>query len=70
MDSPAAEFIAINQARFQTRVDYAVMKKVLETAEASGGAAVKLIESAARSQQRIVEAVEAIGADGRLDVTA
>lgn len=70
MDSLAAQFIAINQAQFQTRVDYAVMKKILETTEASGGAAVRLIESAARSQQRITEAVEAIGADGRLDVTA
>lgn len=48
MEDLAAQFIAINQASLQTRVDYAVARKMLDNQQASGDAAVKLIQAAAQ----------------------
>lgn len=48
MDDLASQFIAINQADLQTRVDYAVARKMLDTQKASGDAAVDLIRAAGR----------------------
>lgn len=58
MDDLATALIAVRQADFQTRVDYAVARKMLDTQAAAGDAAVKLIEAAAKTQ---VQAAEALG---------
>lgn len=50
MDDLATAFSAISQASLQTRVDYAVARKVLDTQKQAGDAAVKLIEAAAETQ--------------------
>jgi hypothetical protein len=79
MDDLATQFIAIRQADLQTRIDYAVARKVLDTEGASGEAATQLIAAAARSQGQMLKAVESMGepggvdagtGDGHIDVTA
>jgi hypothetical protein len=50
MDDLVTQFTAIRQADLQTRIDYAVARKVLETQGAQGDAAVKLIEAAGKAQ--------------------
>lgn len=69
----ASQFIAIRQADLQTRVDYAVMRKMLDTQAETGDAAVKLIESAAKSQGQMLDAVSSLtdnGLGGTLDINA
>jgi hypothetical protein len=53
MEDLAAQFSAIKQADLQTRVDYAVAKKMLDTQKESGDAAVKLIEAAAKTKAQM-----------------
>lgn len=62
MDALTNSLVAIRQADVQTRVDYAVAKKMLESEQASGQAAVKMIEAAAKSQASMVAAVSGLGA--------
>lgn len=62
MDELATALLAVRQADLQTRVDYAVARKMLDTQAAAGDAAVKLIEAAAKSQVQATEAFS--GADG------
>ncbi|MCC6321876.1 MAG: hypothetical protein IT438_10635 [Phycisphaerales bacterium] len=69
MDGLTSHILDIQQAQFQQRVDYAVLRKVLDSQSAAGDAAVRLVESAARSQRQVVESLDAISAEGRLDVT-
>jgi hypothetical protein len=54
MDDLAAQFTAIRQADLQTRVDYAVARKMLDSQQASGDAAVKLIEAAAATKAQML----------------
>lgn len=64
MDDLATQFSAIKQAELQTRVDYAVARKMLDSQSQAGDAAVKLIESAAKAQGTIAEAASQIGRSG------
>jgi hypothetical protein len=64
MDDLAAQFSAIRQADLQTRVDYAVAKKMLDTQRDSGDAAVKLIEAAASTQARAISGPGSSGLSG------
>ncbi|GEM_PF-2279758 len=53
--------MAIRQADLQTRIDYAVARKLLDTQSASGDAMVGLIRSAAKAQGEMVRAIEEMG---------
>ncbi len=50
MNDLASQFIPVNQADLQTRVDYAVARKMLDTQRNSGDAAVEMIRAAGRVQ--------------------
>lgn len=58
------QFTAIKQADTQTRVDYAVAKKMLDSQKSEGDAAVKLIEAAAQSKIDGLRAISALGESG------
>lgn len=56
MEDLASQFIAIRQADLQTRVDYAVARKMLDSQSQAGDAVVKLLQSASKAQLGMLEA--------------
>jgi hypothetical protein len=64
MDSQISQYSAISQASWQTRVDYAVAKKMLDSGAQGGEAAVRLIQAAAESQREMVAAVAKVTGSG------
>lgn len=58
------QFSAIKQADTQTRVDYAVAKKMLDSQKTEGDAAVKLIQAAAQSKVDGLRAISSLGESG------
>lgn len=64
MEFGPAEAIAINQSAVQTRVDYAVARKMLETQEASGAAAVEMIKAAGKAQAETLRGPGTSGVSG------
>ena len=61
MDDLMSGILAVRQAETQTRIDYAVAKKMLDSQRGSGEAAVKMIEAAAESQGRLAQAIGGLG---------
>lgn len=64
MDGLTSSILAFKQADLQMRIDYSVARKMLDTQEASGDAAVKMIRAAAESQKQALSAVQGIGSSG------
>ena len=58
------QFSAITQADLQTRVDYAVAKKMLDSQKGEGQAAIKLIQAAAESKVDGLRAASSLGSSG------
>lgn len=61
MDDLISGILAVRHVEAQTRIDYAVAKKLLDSQRGSGEAAVKMIEAAAESQGELAQAIGGLG---------
>jgi hypothetical protein len=72
MDPLTNSIIGINQAATMSKIQFAVAKKVMDTEQGEGQAAIELLQAATQGSSQAGDALAAAatGLGGQLDITA